>query len=113
MLGGDVRARVAEVFRLEYARLVASLLRIVRDVDAAEEIAQAAFEQAVVRWPADGLPERPGAWLLTTARRRALDRLRPARRHAATRSPTRRSWARWTGALSRWTPRRFPTTGSG
>ena len=83
MLGGDVRARVAEVFRLEYARLVASVLRIVRDVDAAEEVAQAAFEQAVARWPADGLPERPGAWLLTTARRRALDRLRRARRAAA------------------------------
>ena len=83
MLEGDVRARVAEVFRLEYARLVASVLRIVRDVDAAEEIAQAAFEQAVARWPADGLPERPGAWLLTTARRRALDRLRRARRAAA------------------------------
>jgi len=82
-LGGDVRARVAEVFRLEYARLVASVLRIVRDIDAAEEIAQAAFEQAVARWPADGLPERPGAWLLTTARRRALDRLRRARRAAA------------------------------
>ena len=83
MPGGDVRARVAEVFRLEYARLVASVLRIVRDVDAAEEIAQAAFEQAVARWPADGLPDRPGAWLLTTARRRALDRLRRARRAAA------------------------------
>ena len=83
MLGGDVRARVAEVFRLEYARLVASVLRIVRDVDAAEEIAQAAFEQAVARWPADGLPDRPGAWLLTTARRRALDRLRRAKRAAA------------------------------
>jgi len=83
MLGSDVRARVADVFRLEYARLVASVFRIVRDVDAAEEIAQAAFEQAVARWPADGLPERPGAWLLTTARRRALDRLRRARRAAA------------------------------
>jgi RNA polymerase sigma factor (sigma-70 family) len=83
MLVDDVRARVAEVFRLEYARLVASVLRIVRDIDAAEEIAQAAFEQAVARWPTDGLPERPGAWLLTTARRRALDRLRRARRAAA------------------------------
>ena len=86
--GGDVRARVAEVFRLEYARLVASVLRIVRDVDAAEEIAQAAFEQAVARWPADGLPERPGAWLLTTARRRALDRLR---QRAAGRGTRRRA----------------------
>ena len=83
MLGGDVRARVAEVFRLEYARLVASVLRIVRDVDAAEEIAQAAFEQAVARWPRRWLARAPGAWLLTTARRRALDRLRRARRAAA------------------------------
>jgi RNA polymerase sigma factor (sigma-70 family) len=80
---GDVRARVAEVFRLEYARLVASVFRIVRDVDAAQEIAQAAFEQAVARWPDDGLPDRPGAWLLTTARRRALDRLRRGRRVVA------------------------------
>src|SRR5580765_7741897 len=83
MPGGDVRARVAEVFRLEYARLVASVFRIVRDVDAAQEIAQAAFEQAVARWPDDGLPDRPGAWLLTTARRRALDRLRRGRRAVA------------------------------
>src|SRR6266545_2801864 len=83
MLEGDVRARVAEVFRLEYARLVASLRRIVRDVDAAEEVAQAAFEQAVARWPSDGTPDRPGAWLLTTARRRALDRLRRGRRAEA------------------------------
>ncbi len=74
---------MAEVFRLEYARLVAGALRIVRDVDAAEEIAQAAFEQAVARWPVDGVPDRPGAWLLTMARRRALDRLRRARRAAA------------------------------
>src|SRR5688572_2724659 len=79
----DVGPRLAEVFRLEYARLVASLLRIVRDVDAAEESAQAAFEQAMARWPADGVPDRPGAWLLTTARRRALDRLRRRRRAAA------------------------------
>jgi RNA polymerase sigma factor (sigma-70 family) len=75
-----VHARVAETFRLEYGRVVASVLRIVRDVDAAEEIVQDAFAQALARWPADGTPERPGAWLLTTARRRALDRLRHARR---------------------------------
>jgi len=82
-LGGDVHTRVAEAFRLEYGRLVASVLRIVRDIDAAEEVAQAAFEQALDHWPADGTPERPGAWLLTTARRRALDRLRRARRAGA------------------------------
>ncbi len=78
-----MRARVAEAFRLEYARVVASVLRIVRDVDAAEEVVQEAFAQALDHWPAYGAPERPGAWLLTTARRRALDRLRRARRAGA------------------------------
>jgi len=76
----DVRAGVAETFRLEYGRVVASVLRIVRDVDAAEEIVQDAFAQALAHWPSDDTPDRPGAWLLTTARRRALDRLRRNRR---------------------------------
>ena len=83
MPDGGVHARVADVFRLEYARVVASVLRIVRDIDAAEEIVQEAFAQALDHWPAHGTPERPGAWLLTTARRRALDRLRRARRAGA------------------------------
>jgi len=78
-----VAARVAEVFRLEYGRVVASALRIVRDIDAAEEVVQEAFAQALDHWPASGVPDRPGAWLLTTARRRALDRLRRARRAGA------------------------------
>ena len=78
-----MHARVAEVFRLEYARVVASVVRIVRDIDTAEEVVQEAFTQALDRWPADGTPDRPGAWLLTTARRRALDRLRRDRRAGA------------------------------
>src|SRR5438094_186687 len=82
-MSDGVQARVAEVFRLEYGRVVASVLRIVRDIDTAEEVVQEAFAQALDRWPADGTPERPGAWLLTTARRRALDRLRHARRAGA------------------------------
>jgi RNA polymerase sigma factor (sigma-70 family) len=80
---GDVRARVDEVFRLEYGRVVASVLRIVRDIDAAEEIVQEAFGQALDHWPANGMPDRPGAWLLTTARRRGLDHLRRGRRAGA------------------------------
>jgi len=76
----DTRARVAEAFRREYARVVSSVVRIVRDIDTAEEVVQEAFEQALGRWPSDGIPDRPGAWLLTAARRRALDRLRRARR---------------------------------
>jgi RNA polymerase sigma-70 factor (ECF subfamily) len=76
----DVAAALAETFRREYGRIVASVLRIVRDIDTAEELAQEAFGQALAHWPASGTPDRPGAWLLTTARRRALDRLRRARR---------------------------------
>ena len=75
-----IDARIAEVFRAEYARVVASVLRIARTIDEAEEVVQEAFVQALAHWPADGFPQRPGAWLLTTARRRALDRLRGARR---------------------------------
>ena len=66
-----------------YARVVASVLRIVRDIDTAEEVVQEAFAQALTSWPAVGMPIRPGAWLLTTARRRALDRLRRNRRAEA------------------------------
>ncbi len=76
----EVHDSIAEVFRAEYARVVASVLRIVRDIDVAEEVVQEAFAQALDHWPAHGTPDRPGAWLLTTARRRALDRLRRARR---------------------------------
>jgi RNA polymerase sigma factor (sigma-70 family) len=82
----DARATVAEAFRREYGRLVSSVVRIVRDIEAAEEIAQEAFERALEHWPAHGTPERPGAWLITTGRRRALDYLRRGRRaegHAA------------------------------
>ena len=71
---------VGEIFRVEYARVVASVLRLVRDIDTAEDVVQEAFAQALDHWPATRTPDRPGAWLLTTARRRALDRLRGARR---------------------------------
>ena len=77
--GAHPHARVAEAFRQEYGRVVASVLRIARDIDLAEEIVQEAFEQALERWPRTGTPDRPGAWLLTTARRRAIDRLRRGR----------------------------------
>src|SRR3989449_1835067 len=83
MSDGGVQARVAEAFRLEYGRVVASVLRIVRDIDTAEEVVQEAFAQALDRWPAPGVPARRGAWLLTTARGRALARLRHARRAGA------------------------------
>ena len=55
---------------------MATLIRMTGDWDLAEECAQDAFAQALERWPRDGVPHRPGAWLTTTARNRALDRLR-------------------------------------
>jgi len=64
------------VFRREHGRCVAALIRFLGDIDAAEEAVQDAFAVAVARWPADGQPPNPGAWIVTTARNRAIDRLR-------------------------------------
>jgi RNA polymerase sigma-70 factor (ECF subfamily) len=65
-----------EVHREQWARVVATLAGIFRDLDLAEEAAAEAFATAVERWPAEGTPDHPGAWLITVARNRALDRLR-------------------------------------
>ena len=67
---------VEAVWRIESARLIAGLARIVRDVGLAEDLAQDALVAALERWPETGVPEKPGAWLLTTARRRAIDQFR-------------------------------------
>ena len=75
------RSGVSDVFRTEWPRLVATLVRDVRDLDLAEDVAQEAFIEAAVRWEADGMPDRPGAWLLTTARRKAIDRARRSTRY--------------------------------
>jgi RNA polymerase sigma-70 factor (ECF subfamily) len=72
----EVEAAVAGAFRQEWGRVVATLIRMTGDWDLAEECAQDAFALALERWPRDGVPRRPGAWLTTTARNRALDRLR-------------------------------------
>ena len=72
----DVEAAVADAFREEWGRVVATLIRFTGDWDLAEECAQDAFTRALERWPRDGIPRNPGAWLTTTARNRALDRLR-------------------------------------
>jgi RNA polymerase sigma-70 factor (ECF subfamily) len=71
---------VADVFRAEWPRLVATLVRDVGDLTIAEDAAQDAFIEASTRWPADGIPERPGAWLVTTGRRKAIDQIRRMRR---------------------------------
>ena len=69
-------AAVERVFRAEYGRAVAVLTGVFGDLDVAEEAVQEAFAAAVQRWPADGLPPSPAGWIITTARRRAIDRLR-------------------------------------
>ena len=75
----DVEAAVAEAFHAEWGRVVATLVRLTGDWDLAEECAQDAFATALERWPRDGIPRRPGAWLTTVARHRAVDRARRAR----------------------------------
>jgi RNA polymerase sigma-70 factor, ECF subfamily len=67
---------VARVFRAESGRCVATLVRVLGDIDRAEDAVQDAFSIALDRWPVDGLPEVPGAWIVTTARNRAIDGLR-------------------------------------
>jgi RNA polymerase sigma factor (sigma-70 family) len=70
---------IAAVWRIDAARIVAVLARMVRDVGVAEELAQDALVAALEHWPRQGVPDNPAAWLMTTARRRALDHLRHAR----------------------------------
>ncbi|TLY52000.1 MAG: RNA polymerase sigma factor [Gammaproteobacteria bacterium] len=67
---------VEAVWRIESAKLIASLARMLRDVGLAEELAQDALVAALEHWPREGVPDKPGAWLMTTAKNRALDRLR-------------------------------------
>src|SRR6476620_8890070 len=69
-------ADIARVFRAEHGRAVSVLIRALGDIDLAEDAVQDAFTVAVERWPRDGLPPSPAGWIITTARRRAIDRLR-------------------------------------
>jgi RNA polymerase sigma-70 factor (ECF subfamily) len=79
----SVRHVVATLFREEWGRIVATLIHRTGDWDLAEECAQDAFTQALARWPNDGLPPLPGAWLMIVASNRAIDRLRRGSVHAA------------------------------
>ena len=76
MTATDTHRAIDAVWRIESARLIAGLARIVRDVGLAEELAQDALVVALEKWPESGVPENPGAWLMATAKNRALDRLR-------------------------------------
>ncbi len=70
------RSEIERVFREEYGRAVAVLARVFGDIDIAEEAVQEAFATAVARWPDSGMPPAPAGWIITTARNRAIDRLR-------------------------------------
>lgn len=75
-MGALALSDVERVFRAEYGRAVAVLIRVFGDIDVAEDAVQDAFATAVRRWPTEGLPPSPAGWIITTARRRAIDRLR-------------------------------------
>src|SRR5690606_18193217 len=76
MTGTDLHSRIDATWRAESPKLVAALMRMVRDLDLAEELAQDALVTALERWPQSGLPDNPGAWLMATAKHRAIDHLR-------------------------------------
>jgi RNA polymerase sigma factor (sigma-70 family) len=76
MAEADIHRKIEAVWRIEQAKLIASLARFTRDLGIAEELAQDALVAALERWPVDGLPERPGAWLMMTAKHRAIDQMR-------------------------------------
>ncbi|MDI3419709.1 RNA polymerase sigma factor [Streptomyces luteolus] len=78
----DTRTTVEAVFRIESPRVIAAVTRVVRDVGLAEELAQDALVAALEQWPGQGVPDNPGAWLLTVARRRAVDLVRRKERYA-------------------------------
>src|SRR5207244_3491834 len=80
----DASAAVEAVYRSDWGRIVATLIRLVRDFDVAEEAAQEAFAAAVGQWRASGVPEFPRAWIIQTARHKAIDRLRRQTRVAET-----------------------------
>lgn len=76
MTPADTHRAILAVWRIEQPRLITSLARMLRDVPLAEDLTQEALLAALERWPVTGVPQRPGAWLMTTAKRRALDHLR-------------------------------------
>jgi RNA polymerase sigma factor (sigma-70 family) len=76
MTAGETHRTIEATFRIERARLIAGLARVVRDIDRAEELAQDALLVALAEWPKSGVPANPGAWLMAVAKRRAIDALR-------------------------------------
>ena len=97
---GQAQAAVERVYRDDSARILASLIRACGgDFELAEDAMQEAMAVALERWPRDGVPDSPSAWLITTGRRKAIDRLRGARRRSRGRTIWR--WRRTRGAAWR------------
>jgi predicted RNA polymerase sigma factor len=72
----DLHKTIEAVWKIESTRLIAAITRVTRDIGVAEELAQDALVTALERWPEEGIPENPAAWLMTAAKRRAIDTLR-------------------------------------
>ena len=89
MTATDTHRAIDAVWRIEQAKLIAGLTRMVRDVGIAEDLAQEALVAALDQWPKSGIPENPGAWLMTAAKHRAIDLFRRnkllERKHRGTR----------------------------
>ncbi|MGH2578636.1 MAG: sigma factor, partial [Actinomycetota bacterium] len=77
-MGSDAASAVSAVWRLESARLIAGLTRMTNDLQLAEDLAQDALVAALEQWPDEGIPSKPGAWLMAVAKRRAVDHFRRA-----------------------------------
>ena len=113
-MGGSIEVRrswsdwrlIEQAFRDEWGRVLASLVGYLGDFDLAEEAAQEAFATAAERWARDGAPDNPGAWLVTTARNRAIDRIRRDSTLAAKTSSSKRP-SRW---RTKWTRAAIPTS---
>src|SRR5436189_6477982 len=89
----DANAAVDAVYRSDWGRIVATLIRLVRDFDVAEEAAQEAFAAAVDQWRVSGIPEFPRPWIIQTARHKAIDRIRPRTRLAEKLDASTAAWA--------------------
>ena len=75
-MAGETHRTIDAVWRIESPRLIAGLTRMVRDVGVAEDLAHDALVAALEQWPKSGVPDNPGAWLMATAKHRAIDRFR-------------------------------------
>ena len=104
---------IEQIYRNEFPRVLATLIRLVGDFDLAEEAAQDAFITALEKWPGAGIPANPSAWLISTGRFKAIDRLRRSRRMEALPDDWEPAGdARKAATMACWNPTCWKTTGS-